>query len=149
MFDPFALDDDDTVNLPQVRVTLSIEGSGLDPDFLTQQLGVTPTWSARPGEATDGTRRHARGDSGVWAYRLELPEPTELGETIGLLLDAFPEDTVLWEELTSTYTVEVLCAVHLVAAHQHTNVEPDVLAGLGRRGLPLRIELFGPEDGQD
>lgn len=146
MFD--FLGDDDTIDAPRFRVALRLRGDTLDPDFLTQQLGLAPSFSARKG---DGDSDHAPGgDTGIWTYHLPLAEETELGSVVEQLLALFPGDATLWEELTSTYTTDVCCAVHLQGDHQRTALDAEVLAALGRRGLALRIELHAPgTDGGD
>jgi hypothetical protein len=137
-------DDDDVedLNIPRLRVSLRIRGDALDPDFLTQQLGVAPSFSARKGEliARRGTERLQT--TGVWTYRLEVSPATELGDAIAHLLAALPEDATLWEEITSSFTADVFCGVFLENDNQSTVIQADVLGTLGRRGLPLSFDLF-------
>lgn len=132
----------DDLNIPRLRVSLRIRGDALDPDFLTQQLGVAPSFSARKGEliARRGTERLQT--TGVWTYRLEVSPATELGDAIAHLLAALPEDATLWEEITSSFTADVFCGVFLENDNQSTVIQSDVLSTLGRRGLPLSFDLF-------
>jgi hypothetical protein len=51
----FDVPDDSDSNVPRLRVSLRIRGAALDPEFLTQHLGVAPTFTARQ-EAT--TKAH-------------------------------------------------------------------------------------------
>jgi hypothetical protein len=135
-------DESDDLNIPRLCVSLRIRGDALDPDFLTQQLGVAPSFSARKGEmvARRGTERlHT---TGVWTYRLEVPPATELGDAIAHLLAALPEDATLWEEITSSFTADVFCGVFLENDNQSTVIPPEVLRTLGRHGLPLSFDLF-------
>jgi hypothetical protein len=125
-------------DVPDVRATLRIRGGDIDPDLVTQLLGVAPT-------ALDMTDDGAARE---WTYRLTAPEDTELGSAVEALLAVFSDDTTMWEELTSAYAVDVHCELTLRGAAQHTGVDPDVLAALGRRGLPLSLELrMGADDG--
>lgn len=150
-FDPFS-DDASGVDVPRLQVALRIRGSALDPDFLTQQLGVQPTTSGREGDGRedpdpldDDSAGPPRGrDTGEWTYRLDVPPDTDLGEVVGLLLAAFPEDAVLWEEITSTYTAEVCCGVYLQGDAQHTTIEADVLGALAKRSLAVRFDFHVP-----
>ncbi|HEV7992521.1 MAG TPA: DUF4279 domain-containing protein [Gemmatimonadaceae bacterium] len=135
-------DDADEFNIPRLRVSLRIRGDALDPDFLTQQLGVAPSFSARKGEVTARRGRERLHTTGVWTFRLEVPPATELGEAIGHVLAALPEDATLWEEITSSFTAELFCGVFLENDNQSTVIQPDVLSALGRRGLPLSLDLF-------
>jgi hypothetical protein len=138
-FDDEEIDD---LNIPRLRVSLRIRGDALDPDFLTQQLGVAPSFAARKGEliARRGTERLQT--TGVWTYRLEVPSSTELGDAIAHLMAALPEDATLWEEITSSFTADVFCGVFLQNDNQSTHVAADVLSTLSRRGLPLTFDLF-------
>jgi hypothetical protein len=151
LFDPFS-DDSSGVDVPRLQVALRIRGSSLDPDFLTQQLGVQPTTSGRQGDAREDAdpldedrARASRGrETGEWTYRLDVPPHTDLGEVLGLLLGAFPEDAVLWEEITSTYTAEVCCGVFLQGDAQRTTIEADILAALAKRSLAVRFDFHVP-----
>ena len=148
MFD-FLADDDDTIDAPRFRVALRVRGDTLDPDFLTQQLGVAPTFSARKGDEGSDGDAGVRQDTGIWTYRMPLSVETELGGVIEQLLAVFPGDATLWEELTSTWTTDVCCSVYLQREHQRTLLDAEVLAALGRRGLAVHVELHAPGEGDD
>jgi hypothetical protein len=141
LFDVFA-DDSYTSNAPDVRASLRIRGDTLDPDFVTQHLGVAPTFSARRGEALEDDGGEA--ETGVWTYRLDAPSGTELGEVLEMLLGRFPNDSTLWQELADAYTIDVSCALHLRADIQHTVVDSAVLERLARLGLSLGLDLHAP-----
>ena len=143
MFDPFASAGSDATDVPHFRIALRLRGDTLDPEFLTQQLGVAPTFSARKGDELPGERRRAR-ETGVWVYRPAVPPGAELGEVISMLLDPLPDDSTLWEELTGTYTADVRCGVFLEADHQGTAIDAEILQRLGRLGLPLALDFHGP-----
>jgi len=136
--------DADALNVPGLRVSLRIRGDTLDPDFLTQQFGISPSFSARKGEtvARDGDERASR--TGVWDYRMDVSPGTELGGAIAQLLEVFPEDSTLWGEITEAYRADVLCGIFLQDDNQSTVVDAEVMAALARRGLPLSLELFAP-----
>ena len=140
MFDDASL----SLNVPRIRLSLRVEGDTLDPDFITQQLGITPSFTAAKGTLVSRGERSAPRETGSWTYRLEVPPDSELGDAIRLLLDAFPDDSTLWEELTSSFTVEVFCGLFLLADNQSTVMDADVLTALGRRGWSLSFDLYGP-----
>lgn len=135
---------EEDLNIPKLRVSLRIRGDALDPEFLTQQFGITPSRSARKGETLIRQGRERMQETGVWVYRLEVPPATELGEAIGLLLEVFPEDSTLWGEITSAYTADVFCGMFLEDDHQSTVVGPEILTALGRRGLPISLDCYAP-----
>ena len=139
------LDEDTEVDaheVPRLRVALRIRGDALDPDFLTQQLGVAPSFSTRKGEVIarrGGERLHT---TGVWTYRVEAPPGTELGDAIAHLLAALPEDATLWEEITSSFSADLFCGVSMEDDNQRTVIDPEVLNALARRGLALSLDLY-------
>ena len=135
-------DDADELNIPRLRVSLRIRGDVLDPDFLTQQLGVAPSFAARKGEVTARRGREQLHVTGVWTYRSEVPAGTELGDAVRHLLVALPQDATLWEEITSSFEVDLFCGVFLENDNQSTAIPPDVLGELGRRGVSLSLDLF-------
>ena len=135
-------DEVDDLNIPRLRVSLRIRGDVLDPDFLTQQLGVAPSFGARKGDVTVRRGRERVHTTGVWSYRSEVPAGTELGDAVMHLLAALPQDATLWEEITSSFTADLFCGVFLEDDNQSTVVPPEVLAELGRRGLSLSLDLF-------
>lgn len=132
------------LNIPRLRVALRVRGDALDPEFLTQQFGVAPSFSARKGETVVRDRRESVQQTGVWDYQLDVPPATELGGVIERLLEVFPEDSTLWGELTTAYTADVFCGIFLQDDNQSTVIDPEVLAALARRGLPLSLDLYAP-----
>ena len=146
MFDPFDDDASLAVNVPRVRVSLRIQGDSLDPDFITQQLGLAPAFAAAKGDAVSHGGREMPRETGIWVYRIDVPPDTELGEAIGSLLERLPEYSTLWEELTSTFQVDVFCGVFLQGHNQSTAVDAEVLGALHRRGLRLSFDLYTPLD---
>lgn len=129
------------LNIPRLRVALRIRGDALDPDFISQQLGVAPSFSARKGERTSRRGRETLHTTGVWTYRYEVLPGTDLGDAIERLLAALPEDATLWEEITSSFVADVFCGAFLENDNQSTLIQPEVLSALGRRGLPLSMDL--------
>ncbi|MEO8564308.1 MAG: DUF4279 domain-containing protein [bacterium] len=132
----------DDLNIPRLRVAVRIRGDTLDPDFLTQQLGVAASFSARKGDVTARRGRERVHTTGVWTYRLEVPPGTELGEAIMHVLAALPDSTTLWEEITSAFMADMFCGAFLEDDNQSTVIQPDVLNALGRRGLTLSFDLY-------
>jgi hypothetical protein len=145
MFDPFSDDDWSASNIPRLRASLRIRGESLDPEFLTQHLGVAPTFSARRGEASEHPD-DGIAETGVWSYRLEVPPDTELGEVIEMLLSRFPSDSTLWAELAEAYRIDVFCSVFLQTDNQSTMIDASVLERLARLGLALCFDFYAPFD---
>lgn len=143
IFDAFFADDSTASDVPQILASLHIRGSTLDPDFVTQHLGVAPSFSARRGEPLPAPEGEP-ADTGTWSYRLDVPADTELGDAVDMLLARFPSDSTLWSELTEAYTIDITCSLLLRAEHQRTVLDAAVLERLGRLGLSLSFEFHAP-----
>jgi hypothetical protein len=152
VFRPVFDDEDDAPAsaAPRVRGTLRLRGDGLDPEFITQQLGVAPTVSARRGEPPEGRGAGGPDDddepapTGLWAYELSAPEGTELGDAVDMLLARVPNDAALWEELAEAYEADVHCVVDLGAADAGPHalrVDAEVLQRLARLRLALTLDV--------
>lgn len=141
--------DAEDASVPMFGVSLRIRGDSLDPDFLTQQFGVAPSFSARKGDRVSGDGRQRMQETGVWSYRLDVPPATDLGEVIALLLEVFPEDSTLWSEITEAYSADVSCVVFLEGELQSAALGAEVMGALARRGLPLSLEIHAPHDGDE
>ena len=147
MFDSYFTDDDEEASrqdAPGFQAALRIRGAALDPDFITQQLGVAPTSTTHHGtERGDGAAAAVR-----WEYALQLPPGTDLGDGLDLLLARVPNDATLWQELADAYTVEVHCElrVNTVSTSGHrvlheTTMDAAVLERLAHLRIPLRLVL--------
>lgn len=134
MPDPFD-DLDLSSHAPRLRAALRIRGDALDHDFLTQQLGISPN-------------EHS-AHAGSWVYRLSAAPDTELGDLLDRLVSSFPHDAVLWEELASSYTVDVFVTVTVEGETQGTMIDAGVLGRLARFGFPLIFDFHTPSLGDE
>ncbi|GJE40986.1 DUF4279 domain-containing protein [Methylobacterium soli] len=126
-------------------VALRIFGDPLDPDEITQRLGIEPTGWARKGD----TRRTASGrDVVAWSgsWRLDAGIPGDLNTQIGALLTRLPSDPSLWRELSHRYQCDVFCGLFLREGNEGTELQPQILSMLGERGLPLGLDIYGLAD---
>lgn len=135
----------------KVTVGLYVRGDGLNPDSVSNVLGIEPSWSQEKGERkVTSTGREVIAKTGVWAL-VVAADSSELADHIGVLIskigmkgqhissilgvdDAYVD--VFVAALSDTYG-EASCAFEL-------NVK--VLAALKDMGLPLRLTVTsGPE----
>lgn len=153
MFD-LILDDDRAARreAPGFRAALRIRGTALDPDFITQQLGVAPTTRAQHAAEDDG----GGAPAAHWEYVLQLPPGTELGDGLDLLLARVPNDATLWQELADAYAIDVCCEIPLATAGptgaaplHETTIDAAVLGRLAHVSLPLRLVFVAAEPDAD
>ena len=134
-------------DIDRVNVSLRIGADDLDPGWVTSLLGRTPTFAARKGEPRSSRAGEIVQPTGVWLY--SLPESTEweLGDAIGALLDLFPSDLSIWQQLRTQATLEVFCGLHLGQWNRGGELPPALVARLAERGLGVQIDIYsdGPE----
>lgn len=128
----------------RITASLRIVGDDVDPDTITAQLGISPTFAARNGEeiwsrGVTLTQRH-----GVWSYSLteRAGSGDELDDAIMRLLARFPVDEAIWSALAAAHAVGVACGLHLTDANQGTDLRPSTLQALAARHLGLSLDIY-------
>ncbi|SFU40861.1 protein of unknown function [Methylobacterium sp. 174MFSha1.1] len=131
--------------IARITVSLRIVGDALDPDEITQRLGVEPTGCARKGD----TRRTASGReviarSGTWLLRTDASG--DLNTQIATLLAELPNDPSLWTDLSRRYRCDIFCGLFMGDINEGTELQPKLLSALGGRGLRLSLDIYGCSD---
>jgi hypothetical protein len=121
---------------------LRIWGDDLDPDEITRLLGCEPTRTRRKGEDVRGKRSTRTAWTGSWHLKSDLPRSAELAAHISALLDRTTDDLATWAALASRYRMDVFCGLFLTAWNQGLKLPPDLLRRLGKRGIPLGIDVY-------
>ena len=75
---------DDTTDLPGARVKFRIFAPGLEPETITQKLGLNPSHTHRQGDYPRGNPKYTAYKHGMWA----LDSPLALNESFEAHLDA-------------------------------------------------------------
>lgn len=125
--------------------TLRIFGDDLDPDNITKLLGSPPTKAHRKGEVLtgkDGQSRSAK--TGAWRLEAQDKEPCALNEQVHELLSKLSIDPKVWAELKSRYEMDLFCGLFLGDGNQGESLSPDTLSALGKRGITLGLDIYGP-----
>lgn len=119
----------------EARVTLAIYGERLEPDDITDALGISPTSSHLMGE-----RRSAAGRpfaKGAWLFTVEGGEADGPEEVTERLLRRVPDDEDLWRDLAARYDVQLRYGIHFEGWNRGFDLSP----GLIRRIAALRATL--------
>ncbi len=129
-------------DVDEVTVSLRVWSPELDPDAVTSELGVSPSFSARRGDRRASKTGEITQRTGIWI--LELAESTEwqLADGITTLLDQLPNDLRVWRNLTSKATVDLYCGLHLANWNRGVELPADVLGRLAERGIALHLDIY-------
>lgn len=85
--------------------------------------------------------------TGIWIFALPESHEWELTDGIRTLLAALPDDSAIWEQLSSKAKLDVFCGLGLNQWNRGVDLPPDLLAQLGARGLSLGLDIYmnGPD----
>lgn len=125
----------------EAMATLSLQGDDLDPQEVTDLLGVTPHKSHRKGEPISKWRddQHAHG---AWSYEVRLKAPDGPDAALSQLLAMLPSDLELWASLTQRYQARVDLALVVKAWSRGFDLPAPVIQQLAARGLAVWCEVY-------
>jgi Domain of unknown function (DUF4279) len=135
---------------PQLIVALYVRGDALDPELVTQLLGVEPTKMQKKGqEFVTPSGREFATKIGLWSLVIQS-ESTSLDEHLTMLLSALAGrkgiDSIPGVEDAYVDVFVALASDKDGDANCALSVGPAALEGLATLGLPLRISMTaGPE----
>jgi uncharacterized protein DUF4279 len=128
-----------------LAVSISIFGEAVDPDEVSDALGVAPDRSHRVGEAvseeSSATRR-----TGLWSITTHgsVADEALLAEHVALLFTRVSTDLAVWRLLADRHNTRVSIGWFMGEGNEALRVEAAVLDELARRGLHLDIEVYAP-----
>lgn len=122
-------------------------GDDLHPEELTASLGVSPTKSARKGDAR---RTHAGTNvvakSGKWLLEAPRMLPANLDAQIAGILGLASQDLSIWQSLTTRFDADVFCGLFMRDTNEGLGLSQKTLADLAARGLKLDFDVYNPID---
>jgi hypothetical protein len=140
---------DDYQTCEETFASLRIAHEALDPDDISNQLGLAPTWSLRKGEA--------RGESGVpaptgvWGLSTEgVIESRDLRRHLDSILDALDgKDGILENLRDKGYKMDIWCLwVSTPYSGGGPTISPHNMARLANLGLELVFDFYQGDDEQ-
>lgn len=135
---------------PKLIVALYLRGERLDPDQVTQRLGVEPSKTQKKGDVNvTPTGHNVIARHGLWARLVEL-DSASLDEHLLRLAESLPASLSLSsiDDIEDAYfDVFVAMATDVDGdAECELDVSPKLLAMLARFGLPVRIAVTAGRD---
>ncbi len=130
----------------ECSVSLRFFGEDLDPDEVTQVLGITPTGSYRKGDVYRGKRTDITRSTGSWRYSIKKRAGVSLEEQINHLLDQLPSDLEVWGRLTEKFKADLFCGLWLKQWNRGLELTPKTLQRMGEKGLILSLDIYAIHD---
>ncbi|MCA1597678.1 MAG: DUF4279 domain-containing protein [Chloroflexi bacterium] len=137
-------------NVDNATTSLSITARDLDHDAVTALLGCAPTRSFRAGDIRSTRGPDQRWKHGGWFLETTLDREADISAQITDLLDQVTQDVTVWQQIAERFSARIFCGVFMERENEGFSLDPDVLARLVIRKLPIDFDLYGPtqDDGK-
>ena len=125
--------------------SLCICGDELDPNQITQLLGLSPTRSHRRGDRLSPDGRSF--GTGAWLYQVDsdvAPDAPELA--LGHLLDRLPSDRALWTELGQRYDIRISFCIGFEGWNKGFTLSARNIQRTAALGVRLDFDLYASEN---
>ena len=134
---------------PAPEISLRFFSKTEHPTDLTELLGVKPTSSHAPNSTQiqpDGTKITCQ--QGSWLWTIRGAPRAMLHEGIEYMLSRLPDDSALWQRLTTKYQAGIFCEFEVSPQSCSFELPVSVMRGLIRRNLPLNLDMApaSPDD---
>ncbi|MEQ4209780.1 DUF4279 domain-containing protein [Actinopolymorpha sp. B9G3] len=135
--------------LARALAALRVAGEELVPDAITTALGCEPSRSWAKGEAwiSHGVTRTRR--FGLWSLDAEETTPADVDAQVATIRGRLTSDEAVWRDLGARYTVDLFCGWFMERGNEGVTLEPETMLALGRRGIPLDVDLYGGDESAD
>lgn len=134
----------DNPMLARVFATLRLYDDRLDPDEITQRLGITPTDSHRRG-ALHGSRAQAWKQTHWSLTSQDQPIPRDLEPHVAWVLDKIePVRTQLTMLIESGVEANMFCFLSCYGMGGPT-LSPNIMGRLAALQLPLGLDIYGAD----
>ncbi len=134
--------------------TIVITGDDLDPDHITELMGVEPTRCWRKGEwrtISNGNQLPCR--TGHWALSADRISPADLNGQIENLMTSVTQNLDIWRSLAGQYSLQIVCGFEMTTWNEGFRLSPNVLTLAAKRGALIDVDIFaylndehGPSD---
>lgn len=124
-----------------VSINLRIFGDGLDPDEITEILGVEPTSSCRKGDVFRGKRYDRVERTGRWLYGHDHTKD-DVNSTVVRLLATLPNDLAIWHSITNRFSVDLFLGLWMRNSNRGFDLQRDTLQLLFDRRLEIGFDIY-------
>jgi hypothetical protein len=143
-------------SMDKCSVSLRFFGEDLDPDELTQILGVEPSSAYRKGDIFRGKKHDKIYKTGSWRLRSQRSD-IDLEDQINGLLNKLPSDEVIagsvvsrqsnddlgvWLDLTTRFQVDLFCGLWMKRWNRCVDFQAAILQRIAERGLSIGLDIY-------
>lgn len=128
-----------------VKAAFRVMGPDLEPEVVSQLLGLEPTEAHRRGDPRVGKsgRRYSDFAEGLWGWRPDLAESEPLAEHLRALLDVMEPKAVRLQRLKEMgLRLDLFVGVFGSAGNFALILEQELLSRLGRLGADLVLDMY-------
>lgn len=122
--------------------SLRFFGDDLNPDFITQVLGIQPTRSCRKSDIRRGKVYNIIEKTGSWRHSTKRNAEIDIEEQINQLFDKLPTSLDVWINLTNQFYADLFCGVFLKRWNRGLSFSPQTLMRISERGLLLNLDIY-------
>jgi hypothetical protein len=123
--------------------TLRFLGDELDPDEISERLGVLPTYAARKGEAMMSPgKKKMMARTGIWGRQVPTRAPGNIDVQVMTLLEGLTDDLDTWRELAARHAGQFFVGLFMEEPNEGIDIRPETLLAVGTRGLKLSFDLY-------
>jgi hypothetical protein len=125
----------------EVSISLNIIGEDLDPDSITEKIGIEPSSIWRKGELID-PRAILRYKENGWGMSSPLKNSNDLEDLTRSLLEKL---SGCWDKLTeicSNYYTELSCVIYVSDGVPAIHFEADILEKLNQLNAAIDVDLY-------
>ena len=131
----------------KISVALYVYGDRLDPDTVTQLMGIQPTGAHRKGDAHGPAHYHARRKTGHWGKIIDADGGKSEDALQELIAEVSPSvSRILAIPEVEAPTFDLFVARTIDADGRldfELNLTAATLSAIAAAGLPLRVTLTG------
>lgn len=129
--------------LIDTSVSLCFYGDDLDPDALTQALGVTPSRSGRKGEVVVSKTGKSRiVKMGYWRLQSENNLSGDMDTQIAGILAQMTSDVSVWRDLSQRYKGEIFFGWFLTSGNDMADISAQTVQACAARGLAFCFDVY-------
>ena len=127
---------------PEVRVAFTLTGLGIDPDVITEGIGLRPTKTWRLGEKNQNTKVRRKYDG--WSIVMKRHRSADLGQEIRRLLEPILPHANAIRKTCEEYDLEaeVGCAVYVSDETPAMYLDSDIIKLLADLNAEFDIDLY-------
>ena len=131
----------------ETAVSLRFFGDELQPQELTERLGISPSNAATKGQnirSRTGTERVSK--TGKWLFKCQGQDGEQLEQQAARLLNQMTADYEVWKDISRRFAGDISVGLFLEQSNEGLLLSSELVNELARRGLGLNFDIYSPSE---